>query len=134
MNCKERFSNWMGKNTAKGIIWPIVADYDLKQCVELKTKISKHSNKVYFIGVCLCMFFTFIALAYMGISSLLADFNLIELKEHDTTGLGILIGGLFIFMGCFGYIVFLSVITEQCNKRIKEIAGVFDGEETQGQN
>lgn len=134
MTWKERLSNWMGKNTAKGIIWPIVADYDLKQCVELKTRVNKHSGKIYFIGVCLCMLFTFISLAYMGISSLLADLNLIQLKEHDTTGLGILVWGLFFFMACFGYIMFLSAIDSQCNKRIKEIAGVSNGEETQGKN
>lgn len=128
---KDRLKDWIGKNTAMDIIGPIVADYDLKQCVELKIKISKHIDKSYLIAVPLCLVFVFISLGYLGISKLLAGYGLIQLDEHDTTGLAFLVFGIMVMWAFFGYVLFLSRITAQCNHKIKEIAGVSDGEETQ---
>lgn len=127
MGWKENLKEWMGKNTAKEIVGPIVADYDLKQCVELRNKINKHQGKTYLIAVPLCLLMEVIGVAYISISKWLADMGLIELAEDDTSGLAFIFLGLVVLAVWFGYSIFLSVILGGVNKRIEVLAGVSDG-------
>ncbi len=127
MGWKERFKEWMKKDTAKDIVGPIVADYDLKQCVELQKKITRHQEKTYFIAVPFCLFMMVISVVYIGISQWLADIGLIEVAENDTSGLGLIFLGMLVLAVWFGYSIFLTVIIGRINKRIEELAGVSDG-------
>lgn len=127
MGWKERFKEWMKKDTAKEIVGPIVADYDLKQCVELKNKITRHQGKTYLIAVPLCLFMEVIAVAYISIMVGLADIGLIEVAENDTSGLAFVFLGVLVLAVWFGYTIFLTEIIGRINKRIEELAGVSDG-------
>ena len=127
MGWKERFKEWMEKDTAKEIIGPIVADYDLKQCVELKKKTIKHQTKTCFIAVPLSMVLFFIAVIYILVSDWLANLGLIEVAENDTSGLAFIVLGIVVMAVYWGYILFLGGILEQINKRIEVLAGVSDG-------
>lgn len=127
MGWKERFIERMKKDTAKEIVGPIVADYDLKECVELKNKITRHQGKTYLIAVPLCLFMEIIAVTYIGISQWLADIGLIEVAENDTSGLAFIFLGIVVLAVWFGYSIFLSEILGCINKRIEVLAGVSDG-------
>lgn len=127
MGWKERFKEWIKKDTAKEMIGPIVADYDLKQCVELKNKITRHQGKTYLIAVLFCLFMEVIAVAYISIMDGLAYIGLIEVAENDTSGLAFVFLGVLVLAVWFGYTIFLTEIIGRINKRIEELAGVSDG-------
>ena len=130
MTRRERFNEWMKKDTAQDIIGPIVEDYDLKTCIELKKRITRHENKTYLLAIVPVLLCEVIALAYMGISKYLADMDIIAVSEPDLNGLAIMIFGMIILMLWAGYGCFTSVIKKQLDKRIEVIAGVDYGKET----
>lgn len=127
MGRTDKLKEWMEKDTGKGIIRPIIADYDLKQTVELKKQINRHLSKIYVVCVVLCMLFVIAALVYQTVSIVLDNAGVIELAKNDTSVLAILILGLLFMVFYLGYSWSYSIITGQCNKRIEELAGVSNG-------
>ena len=131
MGRMERFNEWMKKDTAKDVIAPIVADYDLKTCIELKKNLTRHENKIYFICIVPCLLFLFIALAYMEISKYLSELGIIAVSKPDLNGPAILIFGMIFIMIWAGYCCFTGAFKRQLDKRIEVIAGVDYGKETE---
>lgn len=127
MGRTDELKEWMEKDTVKEIIRPIIADYDLKQTVELKKQINRHFRKTYVICTGFCMLFVIAAVVYHIVSGVLDDAGIIELAENDTSVLAILILGLLFMVYYLGYTWSYSIIIGQCNKRIEELAGVSNG-------
>lgn len=127
MGWKERFKEWMKKDTLNDILAPIFAGYDLKQCVELKNKIIRHENKVGIIAVFPAFIFIIIWALYMLISKWLAELGVIAVCEPDTGACILLIYPLLIIFCYAGYCIFTGAIKTKLNKRIEAIAGVLDG-------
>ena len=127
MGRMERFNEWMKKDTAKDVIGPIVADYDLKTCIELKKGLTRHENKIYFICIVPSLLCLVIAGAYMGISKYLAELEIIAVSEPDLNGPSIMIFALIFIMIWAGYCCFTGAFKRQLDKRIETIAGVSNG-------
>lgn len=134
MTRKERFKQWMEKDTLSDILAPIFAGYDLKQCVELKNKITRHENKVSIIAVFPAFIFIVIWALYMLISKWLAELGVIAVCKPDTGACILLIYPLLIIFCYAGYCIFTGAIKTKLNKRIEAIAGVHDGKEKESNN
>lgn len=134
MGWKERFKDWLKKDTAKDVIGPIVADYDLKTCIELKNGLIRHENKIWVMCFVPCLLCEVIALAYVSITKYLAELGLIAVSEPDINGPVILIFGIFCLVIWVGYGCFTGTIKRQLDKRIEAIAGVSNGKETESED
>jgi len=122
-----KFKEFMEKNRAKDIYAPMLADYDLKSTIELKNKLNRHNNKVFFAFMVPFLFFAICGASYLLLCPYLIDWGLLVEDGADKPGYILLIlGYMFLFMA-FGYNFAISMVMTECNKRVETIAGVEDG-------
>lgn len=124
-----KVKEFMERDRAKDIYGPMVADYDLKQCIELKKKVLRHKNKVLFCYMIPFLLFAIVGAVLLVLTPWFIDLGLFT-EENDTALMIVIFGYLFIFMGS-GYVTSNNFLLDACNKRIEAIAGVSDGEETE---
>lgn len=122
------FKEYLKKNTFKDILGGYADDMDLKQCLETKKIIDKHSGKVFLLCAPWALLAVLCGAVYNFAVEVLASWGIGEVLEHDTTPLVFLFMALTLLAIAYGYVVAVSRITDQINKRIKIIAGVDDGQ------
>lgn len=116
-----RINEFLDKNKSSEIWGPIVADFDLKQCVETKDKINKHIEKIQKLGGWL-----FIAFIIPFTVSVICIKSL-GMELDPVAFLGFFFLALSCFMSCTGYCSAFEKIRHIINDRISTIAGVENG-------
>lgn len=119
--------NYMKGNKAKDVLEPLVSDYSLAQCVELKDKIKTHLEKGANVFMSVAVLFWLLILVLAIITGL---------EDSNYRELALLIYALSIMPVCIwaGHSIVMNRLRRLCDERITQIAGEYDGEETQGQN
>lgn len=124
---------WLKEYSTLSVFGDVVGEYDLKQCVELDKKLNYLSARsARFMLFCsylpMCVFAIWLGainiLDSMGIMTFVKDPALIFVI-------------MFILAPLFGYAGFnyaIETILKSIKRRIRTIAGVSNGEETQGKN
>lgn len=128
-----KFKEYLKKNTFKDTFGDVFKGYDLKQCVLMSKKVSKHSGKVYTVG---CLGMILILLPFCIANEILKAINGAEgalFGPHNPDMLTLLMCALCVFCLAGGYCFSMSYFEIMIKKRINEIAGVTDnGEEEKG--